>query len=100
MLPREKSVLICPVPACMTTTNSAVPIIISGLNLPSHAIRMAVKPSVAVFSDTVWEMAPAYKKPITPQMAPDNTSVRMITFFTLIPTYFAVLALSPTTAIS
>ena len=53
-----------------------------------------------VDSDTEWSSALTMRKPANPQIAPEITMVRIITFFVFIPIYFAVFSDSPTTEIS
>ena len=72
-----------------------------GLNLASQETMTAVKPrpsTMVVVS--VWLVLPTSSSPARPQIAPDRSIVRMMTFSTLMPTYLAVRSDSPTTAIS
>ena len=83
------------------TIRKLVRIIQMGLNLASHETMTAVKPrpsTMVVVS--VWFVPPTSSRPARPQIAPDSSMVRMMTFSTLMPTYLAVRSLSPTTAIS
>ena len=76
-------------------------IIRMGLNLASHETIMAVKPiPPAKFLEIVWLVPETRRKPASPQMPPESTIVRIMTFLTLIPIYLAVFSLSPTTEIS
>ena len=78
-----------------------VRIIINGLNAASQVVIIPVKPILLAEAVLiVWLIEPARTKPTRPAIAPDNTIVLIMTLSTLIPTYFAVLILSPTTEIS
>ena len=66
------------------------------LNHPEiHALCQQRPPAMVVVM--VWLMLPTRSRPTRPHSAPDSTTVRMMTFSTLMPTYFAVFSLSPTT---
>lgn len=56
--------------------------------------------SAAVFVAMVCLFPATMMKPQSPHIAPERIRVRIVTFFTLIPAYFAVFSLSPTTEIS
>ena len=89
----EKKLLVTPlivmtssIPLERKTTSKEVKIIKIGLNLASQETRMAVKPlPPAVALLIVWLMPATRRNPVMPQIKPDKTKVRMMTFFTLIP---------------
>lgn len=85
----------------MKTRKKEITTIVNVLNFESHATMIAVNPRPpAVLVEIVWLEPLTMIKPARPQIAPEIAIVRMMTFFTLIPTYFAVFSLSPTTEIS
>ena len=58
-----------------------------GLNFASHETITAVKPRPPVMLVvSVWSVPPTRSMPVSPQMAPERTMVRMMTRFTLMPT--------------
>ena len=98
---KPNAVEISPAPLSRNTISKLVNIMVTGLNFASHETITAVKPWLFVIVVvTVWFIPPTSKSPASPQRAPDKSIVRMITLLTFIPTYLAVLSLSPTTAIS
>ena len=88
-------------PFCKKHTRSEENIIVMGLNFDIQDTMIAVNPfPPTALALMEWSVPAARIQPITPQSAPEIRTVRMMTFFTLIPIYLAVFSLSPTTAIS
>ena len=89
------------IPLEIKVMKKLVSIINNGLNDASQVAIIPVKP--ILFAEAVlivWLIEPARTKPTRPAIAPDKIIVLIMTLSTLIPTYFAVLILSPTTEIS
>ena len=98
---RPNIVEISPAPFSRKTIMNAVRIIVMGLNFASHETMIAVNPLPStVFEAIVWFVPLTRSRPAIPQIAPERMRVLIITFLTLIPMYFAVFSLSPTTEIS
>ena len=98
---RPNMVEISPAPFSRNTIMNAVRIMVMGLNFASHETMIAVNPlPPTVFEAIVWLVPLTRRRPAMPQIAPERIRVLMITFLTLMPMYFAVFSLSPTTEIS
>ena len=89
------------VPCSITADKNENKAISTGSKWPNQAIRTPVKPlPPTIEALNVWLMPQTIKKPIKPIMEPVNIIVLIMTLLTFIPTYLAVLRLSPTTDIS
>ena len=84
---RPKSVEISLAPSLRKTSSRLVNTMKTGLNFASQETMTAVKPRPpARVVVMVWSVPATSSRPATPQMAPESSSVRMMTRSTFMPT--------------